>query len=102
MPLSPSWALHLSIGALCNLELLRRGLYRVRVSVRGAAPVSCAAHPARLHSLARAVVVLMTYFRVRVATSTISMTISMTRRTRPMWVLGTARVVLVAPATAPV
>ena len=59
-------------------------------------------HPRRVLSLARAVVVLMTYFRVRVATSTISMTISRTRRTRPMWVLGTARVVLVAPATAPV
>ena len=54
MPLAPSWQLQLHAQDLCNLDLLRRGLYRLRISVRGAEPVSCAAQPARLHSLSRA------------------------------------------------
>jgi hypothetical protein len=53
MPLAPVWELQLQVRDLCNLELLRRGLYRLRLSVRGAEPVSCAAQPARLHSVSR-------------------------------------------------
>ena len=55
MPLLPTFELRLGLGELRNLELLRKGLYRVRVRFPGSAsaPVSCSAHPSRLGSISR-------------------------------------------------
>ena len=56
--LSSTWELRVGIDGLTNLDLIRRGLYRVRISVTAgdgfaAVPVSCSAASSRLNSVSR-------------------------------------------------